>query len=107
MIENQSLQDLFIQLGKEQHESTSLSVKMPSRNELMKRGKRWWNNNKSKLQWKICNNYEFILKKHSNNRRLLLIAISDLISDIVLGVSPFTVAAIVLSIGVDSFCSTN
>lgn len=102
MDNNTVLEDLFIDLGLELHQSTSLSASMPKKVELIAEGKEWWNKNEKLLQSKICRE-EHLLRKNSD-KKTLTTAIADLLSGIITGVAPFTVAAIAIEMGLNKWC---
>jgi hypothetical protein len=78
--------------------------------ELRERGIRWFAKRKKELQEKVCNGYiaEVVLQEgRSWDQTLLLAAVADLIASLVVGVSPITVAALILKEGLHQFCSNN
>ena len=84
-----------------------LSVK-----ELISKGKKWFAFHKNEIKLLVCNNESVLLlldapNSDKNERKILLIsAVADLISSICLNLSPFTVAALVLIVGMEELCGS-
>ena len=95
--------ELFYMLGKDYLKSTENMLPF-SRKEVVKMGKSWFKSNNEKIKKVICQDDVFLTLVDQNDRILLLTAISDLISGIVLNVSPFTLANIILKMGIKNYC---
>jgi|SRR5271165_742196 len=73
----------------------------------VEKGQTWFAKHRKQLQERICDSHLAALTRSQPNRWdnvLLVAAIADLISGICTGVSPFTVAALIIKQGISSLC---
>lgn len=100
-----TLDELFIAMGKELTLHDALP-KPPAA--LLRLAKAWWVTSLPQIKKIICNSEaQQLLQRttiHGDTGVALVIAIADMVSHISLGVSPWIVAALVVKIGVTSFC---
>lgn len=104
---NKDIKSLYIDLGKEIF-SSEFSLKPLSIEEYIESANNWLNENHCKLKKVICSNKKIIQlvnNPKTNSRIVLAAAILDLILDISIGVSPITVAALIVNEGLDTLCS--
>jgi hypothetical protein len=103
---NLTEEELFIELGRQLHPRMANPL---DPKELASRGMKWFEGKKNQIQAIVCKSEitKSIMKEEDNIKILTLIA--DGIAISILGnlpVSPFTIGAIVLKIGLKEFCST-
>lgn len=96
--------ELYARLG---HELIGPNNILTNIKENEKLGESWFIRNKEKLKSKVCNNQvvlsAFKLKQNQTELQIAL-AILDLISNLIIGVSPVTVAVLIVKEGLNSFC---
>ncbi len=102
---NLSEDELLIKIGKDLAEQEVFMVP-PSKRALLKKGQRWFEKHYVEFEKAICLNEE--AKALSNladtDTLTILTAVADLISSICIGVSPFTVAQLLLKRGLKVLC---
>lgn len=101
-----SKDELFLDLGKE---LVGKSILPKSRNELISTAKIWWERNIKLITDAICGSEKLrkLLLAENNDDVVLVTAIADLVSGLVTGVSPVTVAALLVKKGVNNICKEN
>jgi len=98
--------ELLEDIGKEILGSAALPV---DKQAIMSIGKSWFEKNRDKLKGTICSNqqiYTILHSERSVDRIMVLTAVADLLAPMVIGISPFTVAALVTKEGLFSFCES-
>lgn len=97
--------ELLIKIGMDLAENEMLIAPL-SKEALLKKGKNWFEKNYKNFGKTICLNEK--VKSFSNysdtDTPTILTAIADLISSICIGVSPFTVAQLILKRGLNTLC---
>ena len=81
--------------------------RLESLSNVVARGKELFQSFEAKLRKAICEDWNYcekMKKEQFKDATTLATAIADLISGLFLGVSPFTIAAILTKIGLDRFC---
>ena len=76
----------------------------PSKQELIAIGKRWWTYHKEQLTNSICDSEAVKKAYNSSDELAVLAAVLDLISGIAIGISPITVAVLLVKLGIDKTC---
>lgn len=94
-------EELFQQIGTEFSSSDAFP---PSKQDLIKVGKRWWTHNKERLVTSLCSSEVIKTTFDSGDELALASAILDLISGLITGVSPITVAVLVMKLGLEKIC---
>ena len=79
----------------------------PSVDDLMATAERWLNSVEKDLQSAICENDKIVRILSTEDQLSLLAAVADLITSICIGVSPFTVAALLVRRGINVLCADN
>lgn len=104
---SQDIDDLLKEMGKViiKNEDTYQAFP-PSSRELISIANKYINKNWSILKIKICDNKKIkdSLDKDNFNTITVISTIADLISSIVIGISPYLVAVIVYKYGLDKLC---
>lgn len=79
----------------------------PSIRELIEVGRDYFNKHVKDFQSIICSNESLksLIKESKIESVTLVSAIADLISSVVTGISPFTVATLLYKYGIDRFCN--
>jgi hypothetical protein len=95
--------DLLILIGDDLMSSESRFT-APDTTELVNKANIWLKEQYAQFQCTICNNKVVLICHNKDDLAGLVVAISDLIASICIGVSPFTVAALIVKMGVDSLC---
>jgi hypothetical protein len=93
--------ELFETLGRELTGHQALPL---PKNEAIKRGRRWFEANVQRFRSAVCDNPASTAVMNASDSSALVTAIADLIVGYCTGVSPVTVASIVLKIGFTKFC---
>lgn len=99
-------EELLLLIGKELVKGKRFSQE-PSRNNLIERAKKWFNESKEELRNLICSNstiIETVNSSEKNKRILMLTAVADAISPILLPISPWTASALIIKEGIDVMC---
>ena len=94
--------DLFLAVGSQLAEAEKF-MKPPSVNELIMKGKVWFDLHVERFQSAVCQ--EKVRKLLEGDEAVLITAIADLIAGIVTGVSPVTVSLLICKKGVRSLCA--
>ncbi len=97
-----SEKDLYIELGMELSSKLALPL---DENELEERGKKWFERKSDDIRKIVCNHSfaEYILS--GDDKISLITGIADLIAPLTpLKFAPFTVAAIIVKVGLTKFC---
>jgi hypothetical protein len=71
-------------------------------------GRNWFQERRARISKNVCSSATLARLREagdSQGKVALLVALADLIASICIGVSPFTVAAIILKLGLDRFCT--
>ncbi|WP_309385803.1 hypothetical protein [Cerasicoccus frondis] len=74
------------------------------------KGRTWFQRHKTELREKVCGTYLAKLAADENggwDRVLIVAGIADLIANRCVGVSPLSVAALILKLGLNSLCQQN
>ena len=97
--------ELLIKIGKDLAESEML-ITYPSKEQLLNKGRNWFENNYKRLEERIClsDKAKFFSNSSDIDTATILSAISDLISSVCIGVSPFTVSRLILKRGLKMLC---
>jgi len=101
------IEQLYIDLGRQILSSDYHAFPFPKQRYITK-AKNWLAENKVHLKQKICKNEYVKLHMNSNkieDRVILISAIIDLISSMCIGISPVTVAVLLVKEGINSLCS--
>lgn len=102
---NLDIEDLLLEIGTDISGKTLLP-KNPS--ELIKIADIWYKKTTTKIAPIVCNNERIKkiqdTKSDTNQNVLLAAAIADLITGVITGVSPITVAVLVIKKGLNSIC---
>jgi hypothetical protein len=99
--------DLYAEIGRE---LTGTSVVAPRVQDLIQHGRRWMNSKRIEIANVACQNEQIkalaapTLSAHE--RVVLVCAFADIISHLVTGVAPITVAALLTRQGVQSLCES-
>jgi hypothetical protein len=103
---NNATDEMYLEIGKQLVGEHDAALPL-THSQYIERGKKWFEKKISTFQETICNN-EPIKKVFTENseEKALIMAIADLIASATMGVSPITVATLVVKIGADKFCST-
>lgn len=104
---NLSEDELLIQIG-EQLALPSLGMAGQSERKSIKQAKQWLSENSAKLKEQICNSHVvqiYLTNKKRYDDISLAAAILDLIVDIVIDITPATVAVLIIKKGIASLCS--
>lgn len=78
----------------------------PEKQELIRTGKRWWTHRKEHLLNSVCSSDVIKSIFESGDELALVVAVLDLISGIVTGVSPATVAVLIVKLGLEKACES-
>ena len=97
-----SCDELFAALGAQVAPPQALPGSLE---ELVDKGRHWFGKNRERLMKLICRDEVIETLNASRDDIALLIAVADLLSDALKGVAPFTVAALIVKIGLLEFCS--
>jgi hypothetical protein len=101
-----SQEELFEELGKQMIPS-SLGFWDIATEKLVEVGENWLNENRTKLQEKICCSItlQYYLRFPDKYDQVIVIAvITDFIADLIIGVAPLTVAVLIFKQGINVFC---
>lgn len=100
--------DLLYMIGQElfENEKSNRRAFPPNRAEIIERASRYFNSKYSEIKSVLCTPESRDKIANSKNETTVVAAISDLIASIVIGVSPITVAVLVILYGVDKICDT-
>lgn len=102
-----SEEELYRLLGNELWEAEKkLNAFPPTKSQLIATAEKFLSKNWIKIQDLICKD-NFIRKVDNNDTVTMIFAISDLISSIVTGISPITVAVIIYKYGIERLCPEN
>ncbi|MEB8431874.1 hypothetical protein OO007_06510 [Cocleimonas sp. KMM 6892] len=72
-----------------------------NKEEYIEHAKKWFEEKKKEIIGILCSKQEFIEEQSDLN-----IAVADLISSIVIGVAPITVAKLITKVGLDKLCNS-
>ena len=103
---SQPEETLLLEIGKELG-LTSMKMGEPDDDELLEDAEQWVSQRMSALRIRICESHVGSLiriREHKWNDVLLVAAIADLITGLTTGVSPVTVAALLVRRGVSALC---
>ena len=100
-----TIDELFDSIGKEIL-SNDLHASPPDKKKNIKLGMNWFEMKKSDFNQVICTDNN-ALGKITSDETLLVSAISDLIAGICIGVTPMTVAYLIVKIGLGRLCSAD
>lgn len=95
-----SQDDLYESLGKHLTMRQAFPLTKPQQ---VERGKQWFTAKLTTLRTNICPKVPQILTKDSDEKTLIL-SIGDIIATVVIGVPPLVVSALIVKIGVKTFC---
>lgn len=101
-----NLDELREDLGRQIASNLKLSMPL-SYNRLVELSNNWINEQRKNLASYICSDQEVrsLSGSPSTERRIMLAsAIADLISSILVGISPITVAVLIVKEGIETFC---
>ena len=96
--------ELLERIG-ESLEKDSLHIGPRSSRALIKKAKRWLQNQRPTLQDHICRNKRIRDLAQGSDHLVLAGAIADLLSSFLIKVSPFTLAALIVKRGVETLCA--
>ena len=96
-------EDLFALLGTDLNAHSGLST---DREESVRHGKRWFELHLPSLQERVCSSELAGLFIEGGDELLLLGGVVDLIGSVCFGVTPATVATLIVKIGLKNFCAT-
>lgn len=78
----------------------------PDKQELIRTGKRWWTHNRERLLTSVCSSEVIKNISESGDELALVVAVLDLISGIMTGISPATVAVLIVKLGLGKVCES-
>lgn len=97
--------ELLFRLGKE---IAGTSARGEPRNLLIKRAKDWLSNRSGDFREAICSNpavrTSLTMPPSSERQVALVMAASDALSTILIGIPPFTISVLLVRVGLDSLC---
>lgn len=101
-----SEEDLFLEIDRELSPA-GFFVDARSIKNRVANGRRWFQEQRTALAGRICSSSARLALKtaaESPGKGALLVAVADMIAGTVTGISPFTVAALLVKLGLDRFC---
>jgi hypothetical protein len=101
---NLNKEELFELIGKD---LTARQAFPLSKDELAERGKNWFIAKIDTFRDVLCSNKNKKYLVEDSGTKTAVLAISDLLASVCFGVSPVTVAAILLKIGIRNLCSND
>lgn len=97
-------EEVFEKIGAEL--SSGQGAFPPNKEEFVRMGKRWWTHNRERLFTSICSSEAIKNVFESGDELALIVAILDLISGIVTGISATTVAVLIVKLGLEKACGS-
>jgi len=97
-------EEIFEKIGAEI--SSGQDAFPPGKQDIIKIGKRWWTHNRERLVTNVCRSEVIKSVLESGDELALVSAILDLICGIVTGVSPATVAVLIVKLGLEKVCES-
>ncbi len=97
--------DIFELMGQELSAEEAPAFPI-SRSEAIKRAKKWYYERIGKIGKAICEDSNIRSLVENNDTKNLIIAVSDLIASICIGVSPIAVSYLLVKLGLKSLCGS-
>lgn len=97
-------EEVFEKIGSEI--SSGQGAFPPDKQELIRTGKRWWTHNREHLLTIVCRSEVMKSIFESGDELALVVAVLDLISGLMTGISPATVAVLIVKLGLEKACES-